>query len=105
VCENGLQQFVKPPDIFCPLNHWEWELLLAENSKPLAELVTDESRAIHLWHENWRRAGLELNPTTGECQSTHLSPRLRRRLGFRPGREQSDTALIAGLLGRFGLKK
>jgi mannosyltransferase OCH1-like enzyme len=83
VRENGLQPFVKPPDIFCPLDHWKWKLLLSGNSQPLAEMVTDESRAIHLWHENWRRAGLELNPVTGEHQSTHFFLKLCRQLGFR----------------------
>ncbi len=105
VRENELQQFVKPPDIFCPLDHWKWKSLLSENSKSLVELVTDESRAIHLWHENWRRAGLELNPVTGEPQSLRFFPRLCRRLGFRPEPGQNDTTPIAGLLRRFGLKQ
>jgi hypothetical protein len=105
VRENGLHQFVKPPDIFCPLDHWDWKLLLSKDSKPLAELVTDESCAIHLWHENWRRAGLELNPTTGELQSTHVFPGFCRRLGFGPKLEQINTTPIAGLLRQFGLKQ
>jgi Glycosyltransferase sugar-binding region containing DXD motif len=105
VCENGLQQFIKAPGVFCPLDHWEWKLLLSENSKPLAERVMDESRAIHLWHEHWRRAGLELDPATGEHQSTRLFPRIRRRFGFGPKPAQNGTTPIAGLLRQFGLKK
>ena len=34
VRENGLQSFVKPPEMFCPLDYWDWELLLAKDSNP-----------------------------------------------------------------------
>lgn len=105
VRENGLRQFVKPPGVFCPLDYWDWKLLLSENSKPLEEWVTDETRAIHLWHENWRRAGLELNPTTGELQSTHVFAGFCRRLGFGSKPGQNDTIPVTKLLHQFGLKK
>jgi hypothetical protein len=60
VRETGLQHFVKAPDVFCPVNHWEWQSFLAVKSKPLAQLITNESRAVHLWHEMWRRAGIKM---------------------------------------------
>jgi len=102
VRELGLEQFVQPPEAFCPLDHWEWESLLSENSKLPAELAAKQSYAIHLWHEYWRRARLELNGETGRPQSTRLFPRLCRRLGFAPGLAANNTTPIAGLLRRFG---
>jgi len=105
VRENGLEPFIKSPDVFCPLNYWEWESLIAGNSKSFTELVTNETRAIHLWHEMWRRAGMELDPATGEPRSMRFFHRLRRRLGFRPGPARKDAAPIATLLRQFGLKK
>jgi hypothetical protein len=38
----------------------------------IQHLVTLQ-HAIHLWHEQWRRAGVKVNPATGEFQSMNFS--------------------------------
>jgi Glycosyltransferase sugar-binding region containing DXD motif/Alpha 1,4-glycosyltransferase conserved region len=102
VRENKLQQFIKPPDFFCPVNYWEWESLTS--SKPLAQLVTGETRAVHLWHELWRRAGTELD-SRGEIQPKHFFDKLRRSLAKSLKSSQADPTPVAELLRRYGLKK
>ena len=77
--ENGLQHFVKAPNVFCPVDHWKWRSLLSKN--PFMRPVTDESHAIHLWHERWRRAGIKMDATL------------------------NDKTPFARLLSRYGLKK
>ena len=46
----GLQQFVQPPEVFCPVNFPEWEHVL----DPLVAIP--DTHGIHLWNEMWRRA-------------------------------------------------
>jgi hypothetical protein len=103
VRENGLQQFIQAPEVFCPVNYWEWESLISP--KPLAQLVTGETRAIHLWHEMWRRAGVELNPATGEIRSTRFFQKLRRSLAKIAKSSPDGTTPVAELLRRHGLKE
>ncbi len=50
----GLQRFVQPPEVFCPIDYGQWERFLdADNEIEL----DSSSSAVHLWHEMWRRAG------------------------------------------------
>jgi hypothetical protein len=102
VRENNLQQFIKPPGVFCPVNYWEWESLISP--KPLAQLVTDETRAVHLWHELWRRAGIKLD-STGAIQSTRFFQKLRRLIANPRQSPRADATPIAEVLRRYGLKK
>ena len=44
------------PKFFCPIDHWNSDSFL-ENNFPLDSL--NESYAIHLWNEVWRRRNLE----------------------------------------------
>jgi hypothetical protein len=104
VRENGLQPFVKPPEVFCPLDCWDWELLLADNSNPPRPLFTSESCAIHLWHELWRRAGIKLNAKTGEPQPGFFDA-LGRKLGLKPEPARKGATPLAELLRRYGLIK
>jgi hypothetical protein len=71
----------------------------------LAQLVTGETRAIHLWHEMWRRAGVELNPATGEIRSTRFFQKLRRSLAKIAKSSPDGTTPVAELLRRHGLKE
>jgi len=105
VQELGLEQFVRPPDVFCPLDHWEWKSLLSGNSTLPAEWVAKGCHAVHLWHEYWRRAGLELNSATGEAQFRRLFPWLCQRLRIRSKPGLPGLTPIAGLLRQFGLQK
>ena len=52
----SLQQYVQPPEVFCPVHFSEWKKLL----DPAVELLfADATHAIHLWNELWRREGQE----------------------------------------------
>jgi hypothetical protein len=103
VRENGLQPFVKPPGVFCPLDFWDWKLLLAENSNPPRLPFTNESCAIHLWHEMWRRAGIKLNSKMGEPQSGFFDA-LWQRLGLKPKPARNGSTPFVELLRQYGLK-
>ena len=105
VREYGLQPFVKPPEVFCPLNYWDWKMLLAEGSNPPKPAFTNESYAIHLWHEMWRRAGIELDSATGEIRSTRLFQKLWQSLARKSSFARDGATPIAGLLRKYGLKK
>ena len=47
-----LQQYVQPPHVFCPIPYVEWSKLLDPHA-PWD--FSEETRAVHLWHELWRR--------------------------------------------------
>jgi hypothetical protein len=51
----GLQRYVKPPEVFCPIHFSEWKRLL--DPKEDCEFG-DATYAVHLWNELWRREGL-----------------------------------------------
>lgn len=53
----GLQEFVQPPDVFCPVDYEDWRLLL----DPEGPALPAQTRAVHLWHEKWRRAELDMD--------------------------------------------
>ena len=56
VRRHGLDEFVQPPRVFCPLPWWEWRNTL----DPAADCeVPEDAYAIHLWNEMWRRAGVD----------------------------------------------
>jgi hypothetical protein len=101
--ENGLRQSVKAPEFFCPLDYWEWESLLAGNPDSLARLMTAETRTVHLWHEQWRRAGIELDPATRKPRSKRFFKRFWRLLEKRPKSAPGGTTPIAELLRQCGL--
>jgi hypothetical protein len=100
VRENSLESFVKPPEVFCPLPNWQWASLLS--SKPLAQMVTGQTRAIHLWHERWRRAGIKINPATFEIPSKTLWQKIARGTGLQPKQTLAATP-FGQLLHQFGL--
>ena len=52
----SLEEHVKPPDVFCPVPLFEFEKIV----EPEASWTFDDAtRAVHLWHEAWRRIGLD----------------------------------------------
>lgn len=51
--------FMKPPEVFCPINWFELGQLIALNDFQPAP----STLAIHLWNEMWRRGGLNKNAT------------------------------------------
>ncbi len=54
---------VKPPVVFCPIPWWQWVCLLTPESGTCSSLITSETYAVHLWHEMWRRAGIDRQAT------------------------------------------
>jgi hypothetical protein len=58
VKKYSLERYVKPPDIFCPLNYKQWHKVL--EPRPKGSLIAN-SHAIHLWNEMWRGAGQDKN--------------------------------------------
>jgi hypothetical protein len=61
VAELGLQSAVRPPQEYCPVPWSEWESFLT--AEPLAQArvraALAGATAVHLWHELWRRAGID----------------------------------------------
>jgi hypothetical protein len=50
----GLERHVQEPSVFCPLDYRSWQAAL----DPDIDLQFEaDTRAVHLWHEKWRRAG------------------------------------------------
>ncbi len=61
--EEGVERFslsacAKPALAFCPLLPWHWRAVLEPERKFRFESST---YAIHLWHENWRRANCDVD--------------------------------------------
>ena len=52
----SLESFVQPPSVFCPISHHDWRRLL---EPAVAWDFGVETRAVHLWHEMWRRSQLD----------------------------------------------
>jgi hypothetical protein len=52
----GLERFAKPAKTFCPLSFRDWGSLLCPGAEPEFDVDTC---AVHLWHEMWRRAGID----------------------------------------------
>jgi glycosyltransferase involved in cell wall biosynthesis len=55
--KQGFAHLVENPAVFCPIPPGKWELLLSEDLATCRFYITGATRAIHLWHEMWRRAG------------------------------------------------
>lgn len=51
VVRHGLTRFVRPPELFCPVDWWRSEELLAPGEPPA------EAYTVHLWNEMWRCNG------------------------------------------------
>ncbi|MEO7794548.1 MAG: glycosyltransferase [Thermoanaerobaculia bacterium] len=49
----GFSAHRQRPEVFCPVNYWDWERVL----DPQAAFDFDaDTHAVHLWNEMWRRA-------------------------------------------------
>ncbi|MEA2464412.1 MAG: hypothetical protein QOJ98_2159 [Acidobacteriota bacterium] len=53
VRDCALEQFVQPPEVFCPVPFFAWRTIV-DGTPPRFDAPT---RAIHLWNDMWRRAG------------------------------------------------
>lgn len=73
----SLSAFAKPALAFCPLLPWHWRAVLEPERKFRFESST---YAIHLWHENWRRANCEVDTEYAPgCLYEQLKNRFLRR--------------------------
>ena len=54
----SLQQFKRPPQVFCPISYSEWDSVLQPGAVQAFDKTT---HAVHLWNEMWRRASLDKN--------------------------------------------
>jgi hypothetical protein len=54
----SLAQYVKRWDVFCPVHFSVWEKVLDPN---VGWTLDNQSHAIHLWNELWRRSGQDKN--------------------------------------------
>src|SRR5207249_2657922 len=82
----SLDQYVQPPEVFCPIDYPDWQKLLEPGS---GVTLGERTYGVHLWNEMWRRAGTDKDqcwdsqclyeewkrryldhPLTGEC-ATH----------------------------------
>lgn len=77
VAELGLERYVQPPEVFCPVEWANWQSL----ADPAARLprLSRKTHAVHLWNEMWRRAGADKHAIDG----TGLHARLRAAAGLR----------------------
>lgn len=72
----GMQRFVRPPVVFCPIPYRHWSSLL-DGSAPA---VPETTMAVHLWNEMWRRNGKEKDAI---YDPSCLYERLKARYGIR----------------------
>jgi hypothetical protein len=81
----GLQPYVQPPNVFCPIDYDDWETVLGASAQPR---VGEQTYAVHLWNEYWRRAKRDKNATYHreslyeKLKSSYLDPGVT----FRPKR-------------------
>lgn len=68
----SLENFRKPPHIFCPIGFADWHRVL----EPELEVDLKGACAIHLWNERWRATGQDKN---AEYPENCLYERLKRQ--------------------------
>ena len=78
--ELGLRREVRPPGEFCPVPYVNWGELISAEPEVLARVLpaVERAQAVHLWHELWRRAGLDTGAT---FPAGSLYERLKQRFG------------------------
>lgn len=56
VLQFGLEEYVLDPAVICPLDYWNCPDLV---TKPLNDIITEETFTVHLWNEMWKRNSLD----------------------------------------------
>lgn len=57
LCDYDFSEYIYTPDVFCPINWNEIDLLFS----PTPPKIPNESYTIHLWNEMWRRRSIDKN--------------------------------------------
>lgn len=86
VAELGLQNFILPPEVFCPVDYWNWTWF-ALPFCPL-DINQGDTRAVHLWHQFWKVNGLDKNALFPPHSLYEI---LKRHSGY-PGAAQPRSA-------------
>jgi hypothetical protein len=74
----GLEEYVSPASMFCPVPYFQWPKLLAPGYDPNA---FEGAYTVHLWNEMWRRRNCDKN---GTFPPTCIYEYLKRRYGVDP---------------------
>lgn len=53
-----MKTFVKDPEVFCPIDWWDWRHIISEKPN---NTIYKNSDSIHLWNEMWRRDNIDKN--------------------------------------------
>jgi hypothetical protein len=88
----GLERFVAPPATFCPTNWFDAEIDPAAHEWSIGE----DSYAVHLWHEMWRRNNVDKNGVYPGTLYEWLKAPYARALEARPALRR----WLDGLRGR-----
>jgi mannosyltransferase OCH1-like enzyme len=75
----SLEKYQQSANVFCPLSYDEWRKVLEPDS---SLSLSDMTRAIHLWNEMWRDAGVDKNAA---YDPACLYERLKKRYLDQPG--------------------
>lgn len=106
VRESGLEFLIQPPEVFCPVPHWDWKTLIRPQTNGARQIGTEKTRAVHLWHEMWRRTGVDLVPLEKKSRVLRAWLVLRRRLGIKPKLSVNEKKSVFGrMLRENGLRK
>ncbi len=78
---TGQSHLVEEPRVFCPIPWRRWRLSLRDDPRACSRYLSDDTHAVHLWHEMGRRAGMERLATFPDGS---LVSRLMRQYGVDP---------------------
>jgi len=53
ILKYGFKNYTVPPEVFCPIDHWEWKKFI---DRSFDFQIPEKTYGMHLWHELWRLA-------------------------------------------------
>jgi hypothetical protein len=83
-----LTEFVQDPNVFCPIDPPDWESVLEPRAR---HEFPDETHAVHLWNELWRRMNRDKDGRYGRHS---FYERLKRTHGVRTSRKPRPVAVL-----------
>jgi len=67
-----LQSHILGPELFCPVDWWDWRQFLDASPNPDQ---LNNAQAVHLWHEMWRKNNIDLS---GQFPETSLYEKFKQ---------------------------